>query len=157
MKLSRLLVTLSCALMFSFASANSADTLKPFPAAEEGSVRYVIELPELSDESAVKVQLIAGKTIEVDCNRQSFGGNFAEENLEGWGYSYYNISELTGPMTTLMACGDDAKHEEFVAMQDSPLVRYNSKLPIVIYAPEDVTVKYRIWQANILENDALTQ
>ena len=114
MKLSRLLVTLSGALMFSFASANSADTLKPFPLAEEGSVRYVIELPKLSDESAVKVQLIAGKTIEVDCNRQSFGGNFAEETVEGWGYNYYNISELTGPMTTLMACGDDTKHEASV-------------------------------------------
>ncbi len=26
-------------------------------------------------------------------------------------------------------------------------VRYNSKLPIVVYAPKDIDVNYRIWQA----------
>lgn len=28
------------------------------------------------------------------------------------------------------------------------LLRYNSKLPIVIYAPKDMEVKYRIWKAD---------
>lgn len=60
-------------------------------------------------------------------------------------------------MSTLMACLDDTKHEAFVSMQDAPLIRYNSKLPVVIYAPEDVTVKYRIWQADVLELDAAKQ
>lgn len=157
MKLSRLLMVLSGAMVFSFASANTAEVLKPFPVAEAGISRYVIELPELKDEDAVKLQLITGKTIKVDCNTRNFGGSITEENLEGWGYNYYKVSELTGPMSTLMACLDDTKHEAFVPMQDAPLIRYNSKLPVVIYAPEDVTVKYRIWQADVLELDAAKQ
>ena len=157
MKLSRLLMTISGAMLISITAANGSDILKPFPAASKGETRYVIELPTLANEDAVKVQLIAGKTIEVDCNYQSFGGKISEENLEGWGYSFYKISDLMGPMSTLMGCPEDSKHDAFVTMQDSPLIRYNSKLPIVIYAPEDVSVKYRIWQADVLEMDAQKQ
>ena len=28
------------------------------------------------------------------------------------------------------------------------LIRYNSKLPIVVYAPEGVEVQYRVWKAD---------
>lgn len=155
MKLSRLLMAISGSMLFSFATAaDNADLLKPFPEATADETRYVIELPKLPNEENVKVQLIAGKTVEVDCNRQSFGGEISEENIEGWGYSFYKISELVGPMTTLMGCPEDSKHDAFVPMQDSPLVRYNSNLPLVIYAPKDVEVKYRIWQADVLEMNA---
>lgn len=154
MKLSRLVMAISGAMLFSVATANSTDELKAFPAAKDHEIRYVIELPKLADEENVKVQLIAGKTIEVDCNRQSFGGSIREENLEGWGYNFYTVSELIGPMSTLMGCPEGSKHDEFVAMSEMPLIRYNSKLPIVIYAPKDVTVKYKIWQANVLELEA---
>lgn len=159
MTLSRLFMAISGAMIFSIASAatDTTETLKPFPEAEKGSTRYVIELPELKDESIAKVQIIAGKTTEIDCNTRSFGGSITEENLEGWGYNYYKVSELTGPASTLMACLDNTVQEGFVAMQDAPLIRYNSKLPVVIYAPEDVTVKYRIWQADVLELDAPQQ
>ncbi|WP_281181174.1 ecotin family protein [Candidatus Arsenophonus triatominarum] len=27
------------------------------------------------------------------------------------------------------------------------MVRYNSKLPIVVYVPNDMAVKYRVWSA----------
>lgn len=155
MKLSRLVMAISGAMLFSVATANTTDILKPFPAAEANETRYVIELPKLADEDNVKVQLIAGKTIEVDCNNHRFGGEISEENLEGWGYNFYRVSELTGPMSTLMGCGEESKHDEFVTMGDSPLIRYNSKLPIVIYAPKDVTVKYKIWQADVLELEAI--
>lgn len=154
MTLSRLLMTVSGTILFSVATASTTETLKPFPAAETNETRYVIELPQLADEDSVKVQLIAGKTIEVDCNTHRFGGEISEENLEGWGYNFYKVSELTGPMSTLMGCGEDSKHDEFVTMSHSPLIRYNSKLPIVIYAPKDVTVKYKIWQADVLELEA---
>lgn len=154
MKLSKFLMAISGAMLFSVAAANDAEALKPFPEATADETRYVIELPKLANEEAVKVQLIAGKTIEVDCNLQSFGGQISEETVEGWGYGYYKVSDLTGPMSTLMGCPEDSKHDAFVQMQDSPLVRYNSKLPLVIYAPKDVEVKYRIWQADVLKIDA---
>lgn len=30
---------------------------------------------------------------------------------------------------------------------DDAMLRYNSKLPIVVYTPDNVEVKYRIWKA----------
>ena len=50
---------------------------------------------------------------------------------------------------TLMAVDPNApKVARFVTLGGDPyLVRYNSRLPIVVYAPEGVEVRYRIWAA----------
>ncbi|MNH20233.1 Ecotin precursor [compost metagenome] len=54
-----------------------------------------------------------------------------------------------GPASTLMACPDTAKKEAFVpVVGDGFLLRYNSKLPVVVYVPEGVEVRYRIWSAS---------
>lgn len=155
MRLSHLLITVALMLSPSaLAETEVKNILEPYPEAKSDEIRYVIELPKLLNEDNVKIQLTAGKTIAVDCNRHSFGGAISEVNLEGWGYTYYKVSELIGPRSTRMACGNENKQDEFVSMSDSPLVRYNSKLPIIIYAPKDVVVKYRIWQADVLELNA---
>ncbi len=40
------------------------------------------------------------------------------------------------------------KVERFVALGGEPyLIRYNSRLPVVVYVPEGVEVRYRIWKA----------
>ena len=31
---------------------------------------------------------------------------------------------------------------------DGFMLRYNSKLPIVLYVPKDVEVRYRVWSAS---------
>ncbi|MGL4667579.1 MAG: serine protease inhibitor ecotin [Saezia sp.] len=135
--------------------ADALKELSAFPAAEAGKTRQVIVLPELENEYDAKVELIIGKEIEVDCNRHFFGGNIEEKDLQGWGYSYWVLDELKGPMGTLMACPDSAtKTKSFVSMNTSGLLRYNSKLPIVVYVPEGVEVKYRIWQAGVEVNKA---
>jgi len=37
----------------------------------------------------------------------------------------------------------------FITLGGGPfLIRYNSRLPIVVYVPEDVEVRYRIWSAD---------
>ena len=36
--------------------------------------------------------------------------------------------------------------DKFVSAQPQ-LVRYNSRLPLVVYAPEGYEVRYRIWKA----------
>ena len=138
------------ALSFFFAvmSAHGADRLEAFPPAEEGMVRYVLQLPKQDDESIFKVELIVGKTVQVDeKNRYFFGGNIEKETIKGWGYPSYKVSKM-GPMAgTLMAVDPDApKVARFIALGDEPyLIRYNSRLPIVIYVPEDAEVRYRIW------------
>lgn len=146
-KLTLLTLLTLCAANLSTAAA---DDLKAFPAAEKGMVRYVLQLPKAEDESAFKVELIVGKTVRVDAgNRYFFGGKIEEETIEGWGYTRYLVREL-GPMAgTLMAIDPDApKVDRFVALGGYPyLIRYNSRLPIVVYAPQDVEVRYRIWRA----------
>ena len=76
----------------------AADNMKAFPPAKEGMVRYVLHLQQLTDESAVKVELIVGKTVKVDEeNRYFYSGKIEKETIEGWGFSRYIVSKL-GPM-----------------------------------------------------------
>lgn len=127
-----------------------ADNMKAFPPAEDGQVRYVIPLEEKADESAFKVELVIGKKVSIDSeNRYFFAGQIKAENIPGWGFTRYVLDDL-GPMAgTLMAINDDTKKvERFIPLLGEPyLVRYNSRLPIVVYAPEDAEVSYRIWSA----------
>ncbi len=126
----------------------SPDDLKPFPEASDGQVRHVIRLPALDDEAAAKVELIVGKDLEVDCNTHWFGGSLTAEIVQGWGYNYYVVDGIGGPASTLKACPEGTKDIRFVSVRfEEPLLRYNSRLPIVVYAPEDFEVRYRIWQA----------
>lgn len=140
-----LLLSLSPALLFA-----KTDQMKAFPPAEAGMTRHVLTLPEQADESSYKVELIVGKTVKVDdSNRYFFGGEIKPETIQGWGYTRYVVSKL-GPMAgTLMAVNPDApKVDKFVAMHSRlDLIRYNSRLPVVVYAPEGVEVRYRVWSA----------
>lgn len=132
----------------SMATAAKLEDVAPYPKAESGFSRQVIQLPQKNQEQDYKVEILAGKTLTVDCNQQRLGGNLQEQTLEGWGYSYYRLEQVTGPMTTLMACPDGKSHRAFVpVIGDGFMLRYNSKLPIVIYTPKDVEVRYRIWSA----------
>jgi ecotin len=138
----------SSLVFFAVMSAHSADTMKAFPPAEKGMVRYVLQLPKQDNESISKVELIVGKTVQVDeKNRYFFGGNIEKETIKGWGYPRYIVSKI-GPMAgTLMAVNQDApKVARFITLGGEPyIIRYNSRLPIVVYVPEDVEVRYRIW------------
>jgi len=144
--------TLIGALMFLLMTsvAMAEDNLKAFPPAGEGMVRYVLQLPELADESAFRVELIVGKTVRVDAqNRYFFTGRIEAETIEGWGFTRYLVNKL-GPMAgTLMAVDPNVPTvERFVTLGGDPyLVRYNSRLPVVVYVPEGVDVRYRIWSA----------
>lgn len=123
------------------------DKVAPYPAAEKGMVRQVIYLPKLENEDNFKVELLIGKTLEVDCNRHMMGGKLVSKTLEGWGYDYLVLEQLSSPASTMMACPDQTKTKKFIAanLGDQTVERYNSKLPLVVYVPKDVEVKYRVW------------
>lgn len=131
------------------------EKVAPYPQAEKGQTRQVIYLPKLEDEDHFKVELLIGKTLEVDCNQHMMGGELATKTLQGWGYSYLVLEHLSAPASTMMACQNQAKTQKFIAanLGDRAIKRYNSKLPIVIYVPKDVEVKYRIWTT---DNDVKT-
>lgn len=132
-------------------SASAADNMKAFPPAEPGESRHVIDLPPLDDESIAKVELLVGKTVKLDAqNRYFFGGKLEKETIKGWGFDRYVVREL-GPMAgTLMAVDPSVpKVDRFVALGGEPqLIRYNSRLPLVVYVPAGVEVRYRIWRAD---------
>ncbi len=130
--------------------AQAQDYMEAFPPAEAGMVRHVLELPEQHDESAFRLELVVGKTVQTDAhNRHFFGGEIVEETIEGWGFPRFVVSEL-GPLAgTLMAVDPTApKVDRFITLGGEPfLIRYNSRLPVVVYVPEGVEVRYRIWSA----------
>jgi ecotin len=128
--------------------AHAADIMKAFPPAEKGMIRYVLHLPEQDDESIFKVELIVGQTVQVDQkNRYFFGGNIEKETIKGWGYPRYTVGALGQMAGTLIAVDpNEPKVDRFIALGGEPyIIRYNSRLPIVVYVPEDVEVRYRIW------------
>ncbi len=136
--------------LVAMSSVLAADNMKAFPPTEKGMVRYVLQLPEQKDEYAFKVELIVGKTVQLDeGNRYFFGGKIEAENIEGWGFTRYVVSELGSMAGTLMAVDPNApKVPRFITIGGEPyLIRYNSRLPVVVYVPEGVEVRYRIWSA----------
>lgn len=134
-----------------FLSTQVFANMEAFPEAEKGMTRFVLELPAQNDESDFKVELVVGRTLLTDeHNRYFFVGAIEEVDIEGWGYTRYVVNEL-GPMAgTLMAVDPNTpKVERFISLGGEPyLIRYNSRLPIVVYVPEGTEVKYRIWQAD---------
>jgi ecotin len=80
-------------------------------------------------------------------NRVRLGNRIEPRPLQGWGYTYYEVVGPSTTMSTLMAPRPGAPQvEEFVTA--APLhLPYNSRLPVVVYAPRGYEVRYRIWEA----------
>ena len=76
------------------------------------------------------------------------------KNLEGYGYSYFIFKSNGQLISTKMGCGNDKKSLKNVVSGKTELVRYMSRLPLVVYTPEDIQIKYKIWQQNPKELDA---
>ncbi len=121
--------------------------LKAFPPAEEGIDRLVIILPhkERGEENRFKVELIPGKTMLTDdVNLMHLGMTIVPRPLKGWGYTYY---EITGSDVAMMPVPEGGQKIERFVQGTSLLIRYNSRLPIVIYVPKGYEIQYRIWNA----------
>lgn len=125
--------------------------LKAYPEAKEGMVRYVLFLEPKADESLYQVELIVGKVIETDgVNSYGFGGQIQEQTVKGWGYPMYAVEKdaLDNPFSTLIGVPPgQPKVKKFVRLSGTTLVRYNNKLPVVVYVPAGGEVRYRIWEA----------
>lgn len=136
-----------CACAAATAANPPASDLAAFPAAVAGQTRHVIHLPAQADEDLAKVEIIVGRTMRIDCNNHFFGGEVHERTAEGWGYSYYVLDSLGNAASTMMGCPPGSERDAFVRSSQQRLVRYNSRLPLMIYAPDDVEVRYRVWRA----------
>ena len=145
-------IILSLAFLLGGISLQAAESDKErahmFPQPQEGFERYIIEVPNMDDKDDHKVELVIGKKMLADCNLRSLVGKIHSVTLKGWGYSYLEVRDIHVGPSTMMACREPAT-EQFIALRPSEktMLRYNSRLPIVIYVPKDYEVRYRIWSA----------
>jgi ecotin len=132
------------------AQQSAQDNLKAYPAPTDGMKRLVVYLEPKEEEEDYRVELMVGKTVEVDAsNRFFFAGSLEEETIEGWGFPKYLVKQI-GPMagTRIGVDPDAPKVKRFVRLGGEPkLLRYNSKLPLVVYVPKDAEVRMRVWVA----------
>jgi ecotin len=133
--------------------ASNDDDFKAFPPPEAGMTRHVIRLSKKKDETAFKVELIVGKTVKTDAlNRYFFSGSLQTENISGWGFDRYILRQLGSMAGTLMAVDPAAPRvERFISAGGETILRYNSRLPIVVYVPVGVEVRYRLWRAEAFQ------
>ena len=122
---------------------------RPYPPAAAGQRRWVISVPTTQAAAEdLRVELVVGRTLLVDCNRHLLQGSVAEESVPGWGYPLYRVKGGSPVVSTRMACPDQAQRKEFVRLAGSPtLVPVNPRLPIVVVAPADLEVRWRLWRA----------
>lgn len=121
-----------------------------YPAAAAGKTRHVILLPhkERGAEDDFKVEIVAGRTIDTDgVNTYRFGGEFRERDIPGWGFSYFEVDALGAPLSTRIAAAAGTPTVKAFAPGPRMLVRYNSRLPLVVYAPEGTEIRWRLWRA----------
>lgn len=146
-------ITGPLALLFSLGAAVSCAAQSPldaFPTAGEKETRHVIELTEKGrgDEVNYKVELIPGKVVTTDgVNMVRLGLYLEPVNLQGWGYTYYKVGGKEQVISTMMAVPEGTKSVDKFVPGNSLMVRYNSRLPIVVYGPEGVDIHYKLWVA----------
>jgi ecotin len=141
--------------------------LKPYPLPAAGQTRWVIQLPGVLPPSADprlspspsdwRVQLIAGREVEADCNQQAFSGRFRASKVASLGVSVYRVTDVGPMVSTLMACPPgQAKRTVFVPMGSKPfVVPYDARRPIVVYTPKDLQLRWRLWKAEKVQQPAL--
>ncbi len=120
-----------------------------YPPAAEGRERKVILLPHVergADES-LQVELLVGRVMETDgVNSYRLGGAIHERNIDGWGFSYFEVEgNLSNAASTLIG-GPTDPAPRFVP-GPRRTVRYNSRLPLVVMVPAGAELRWRIWKA----------
>ncbi|WP_437497774.1 ecotin family protein [Sorangium sp. So ce1099] len=137
------ILLLAATLLATPASAYDSEDLNPYPPTMNGKRRIVIELPQLEDEDLARMEISFSKILEnSDCNKKWVNGTIKEGTIEGWGYPYWEVNSNGDIAGTLMGCGDrPTKTERVFGARE--MIRYNSRLPLVIYVPEGLDAAFR--------------
>ncbi|MEN4760966.1 ecotin family protein [Chryseobacterium sp. C39-AII1] len=124
--------------------------IEMFPKAKEGYKQVYIQLPVAKNENDLKVEFFVGAEKMLDCNRHFMMGEVKTQDLQGWGYTYYDVESKGEVGGTLMGCPDQKLTKQFVNLKPET-VRYNSKLPLVFYIPKDMEVRYRVLRPDAMK------
>ncbi len=144
-------LVLAVTLVFPAIAAEPHKYLKAFPKAKEGMERFVINLPhkERGEDEGFKVELVVGKKMMTDgVNKARLGGEIKPMPLKGWGFTYYEVGKLGPGASTLIGVPPGTPKVETFVTGPRLQIRYNSRVPIVVYVPKGAEVRYRIWKAS---------
>lgn len=129
------------------ASTEAQKALEAFPAAGDGQQRWLIWLtadPDNTDEASLRVEVRVGLRAEVDgVNRHRLSGELHKRSVEGWGFDSYNYEGESQVASTRMGTRG-ATVQSALVWTTSQLVRYNSRLPLVVYMPSHLCLSYRV-------------
>lgn len=136
--------------VMSFTSKNytQQEVSKMFPAPTAGMVQHILTLPKLENEEDYMLEVQIGQTQLIDCNKHGLNGELKEHSVQGWGYNYYQVDEVSQGPSTMMACFELAKKEAFVRIPGELKMRYDSRLPDVFYLPEGTELRFRTWKVD---------
>ena len=140
----------------------SHPNLKPYPPAEKDMQRLVLVLdgPRKEDpkcgaidqeqQTNREVELIAGTTMETDgINKyQLLGTDIVKGTVSGWGVPYWTIHGNPERVRSTRMRGENPDVQLRFVPGATHKVRYNSRLPVVIYCPHNMECRYRIWKAD---------
>lgn len=145
MKKTALLILIGCAIFSTSVISQDITSTKgseSFSSITSNLDIHKILLEQKDNESNYKIEIAAGMMKEVDCNSHSLIGSFEEKKLDELGYSIYIFHTEGHTMSTSKGCIEPKK--EKLIMGANMSITYNSKYPLVIYAPKGVQIKYRI-------------
>lgn len=129
------------------ASAAAQKALEAFPAAEEGQQRWLIWLevnPDNTEETSLRVDVRVGLRTEVDgVNLYRLSGELHKRSVEGWGFDSYHYEGESQLASTRMGT-QGATVQSDIVWTASQLIRYNSRLPLVVYMPPQLHLSYRV-------------
>ena len=93
--------------------------------------------------------LLCALAVSFTAHAAFFSGTLETKTIDGWGFDRHILRELSPMGGTLMAPDPKAPQvDRFITLRGDPqLLRYNSQWPPVVYVPNDVEVRYRIWRA----------
>ncbi len=123
--------------------------LSYYPIEIEGWKRDVIYLPKMANqnqEDEYKVEIIPTEECNLDCSTYRLLGRFKEQNIEGMGFPYFIFLTNGTVLTEKFNCSKNSRKNKTVVAQGK-LLNYNSNLPIVVFVPTKINLKYKVWKA----------
>ncbi len=133
----------SSAMLFKEYSPD-AETLSQYPEAAEGMKRCVIGINEVKA-SQVSLEFYVGKETEIDCNKHWLQGQFDKQFDKASGIYFFEFNGNGDIMSTRMGCPESSKKMAFISGKPVRVDLKPNNL-FVIYLPEDLELRYNLWE-----------
>ncbi|MFW1735996.1 ecotin family protein [Acinetobacter sp. ULE_I001] len=135
------------ALSISAHANKGVNDLNVYPPVKKDQNRNVIVLEPKENEDDYRVLITASIEGMQDCNTKSRSAKYTEKVVEGMQYPYYEVGKIGDVVTTLMGCSEMPQMGEIpINLSGNTILRYNSKLPIVVYASNGIKINSKIFK-----------